>query len=180
MVWRNDDTLANYTTAPNTRSLSVASNSQGISHGSSNVTTTLAVLFYESPNMSVAVLSRVAKRCSTEHCPGDTSEIPIYLGENRGISWIDNTRTLSESCHVSAASQCMAPFTSRVVEEGANFSVSALFRVIAPVNFLANYQSYFQEDTEKPAFIHSGKNQSFSGLKFQSSRVTLLSLRWKR
>lgn len=160
MVWQNDDSLANYTTAPNTRSLSVTSNSQGISNRSVYVTTTLAVLFYESPNTSVAVLSRVAKRCSAEQCPGFTSEIPLYPSDNRGISWIDNTPTLSESYLSPSGSQCQAPFTSGVVEEGANFSVAAFFRqIIASEIFLPKCRFNFQENTEKPTFVHSGKSQ---------------------
>ena len=101
----------------------------------------------------MAVLSRVAKRCSTPRCPSNA----IYEGEGRAVSWIDNSAALSEFCLLGNSSQCRAPFTSRVVEEGANFTVAADFRVIdAPkqgfytgVNILTLSQVY-QENTEKP------------------------------
>ena len=135
-AWQNDGSLTKYSTAPNTRSLSVTSNLQAISnapgenHSSEynwSDTTTMVVLFYESPNGSVAVLSRVAKGCSGDSCPYVGSvENPLYTGDVRNSSWIDESPTLREACDnrpYPSICQYGPPFASSQYAESTNFSV---------------------------------------------------------
>ena len=138
--WQNDGSLTKYTTAPNTRSLTVTSNLQAIrnatdvtdptNHYAETVTTTMAVLFYESPNASVAVLSRIAKGCYRGSC--NFSEKPLYTGDIRKVSWIDNSPSLRGSCGSRPVSfpvsQYYTPFASSQYVGGTNFSVVTFFR----------------------------------------------------
>ena len=138
-TWQDDGSLSKYTTAPNTRSLSVTSNLQAISNATNpahgpdwNVTTTMAVLFYESPNGSVAVLSRFAEGCSEDLCAYDDNSVnPLYTGDNRNFSWIDNSPVLHQYCGLFPNSkiqwQCHTPFASSE-STGGNFSVGAFFQ----------------------------------------------------
>lgn len=148
--WQNDDSLTKYTTAPNTRSLSVTSNLQAINiatnlyssnHESvTNVTTTMAVLFYETPNGSVAVLSRLAKGCS--ECPYDEYNNSIYTGDFRKLIWIDNSPTLQESCgnpEDPSHPYCNSPFASGQYRMDFDFSVITYFR-----SYLGYPVPYFQ------------------------------------
>ena len=122
-TWQNDSSLSKYTTAPNTRSLSVTSNLQAISNATNpdsdfdtNVTTMMAVLFYESPNGSVAVLSRFAEGCSDDLCAYDDDSVnPLYTGDVRNCSWIDNSPALTPNF--------TAPFASSQETDGTNFEV---------------------------------------------------------
>ena len=131
-TWQNDGSLTKYTTAPNTRSLSVTSNLQAISNATKTnvpfgygydptVTTTMAVLFYESPNGSVAVLSRLAKGCSRNPCPYDEHENPIYTGDVRNFSWIDKSPALWKICD-DFVDLPEPPFVSSQNTDGTNFS----------------------------------------------------------
>lgn len=130
-AWQNDGSLSKYTTAPNTRSLSVTSNLQAISNATNpvsntNVTTTMAVLFYESPNGVVAVLSRVANGCSIHLCPYRTaSDNPIYTGDFRNSSWIDNSPALHKACDFPDPSTCQygPPFAGSPFAQSTNFSI---------------------------------------------------------
>ena len=130
-IWWNEDSLTKYTTAPNTRSLSVTSNIQVISNATNDppdFTTTMAVLFYETLNGSVAVLSRIAQECSTlpaTLCFPHASEEDIYPGYNRNLSWIDNSAALRTSCN---SVNCTTPFASSQNTVGTNFSVKTYFR----------------------------------------------------
>ena len=136
-AWQNDGSLSKYTTAPNTRSLSVTSNLKAISnatnilgsnHDFEKSTTTMAVLFYEGPNGSVAVLSRVAKECS-DACPyGDSFRVnPIYTDDRRNFSWIDNSPALRKACDSSlqdpSICQYGPPFASSQFAGSPSFSV---------------------------------------------------------
>ena len=134
-AWQNDGSLIRYTTAPNTRSLSVTSNLQAISNAtkvngriinSENVTTTMAILFYESPNASVAVLSRIATGCIEDSCPYSISNNPIYTGDPRNLSWINNNPALRFFSFYSVHPfdpQCHTPFASSQFTGDTNFEV---------------------------------------------------------
>ena len=152
-TWQNDGSLTKYTTAPSTRSLSVTSNLQAIANATNvngpnykidmDVTTTMVVLFYESLNGSMAVLSRVAKRCSVYPCPywqynenatyntyTPYVENPIYTGDPRSFSWIDNSPVLRNHCALllnQTQPECHTPFASGDFH-GSNFSVETSFR----------------------------------------------------
>ena len=91
----------------------------------------MAVLFYESPNASVAALSRLAEQC-LRGCDY-TSENPIYEGDSRNLKWIDNSPKLQELCSSYYGDQinfqcATPPFASSQSVEGTNFSVLAFFR----------------------------------------------------
>lgn len=87
----------------------------------------MAVLFYESPNGILAVLSRVANGCSTHLCPYSTaSDNPIYTGDLRNFSWIDNSPVLQKACDTlldPSTCQYGPPFASSQYAESTNFSV---------------------------------------------------------
>ena len=89
----------------------------------------MTILFYETPNGNVAVLSRLAERCS--ECPYSDSENPIYTGDVRNSTWFDNSPALQESYGSSADSSanlyCNTPFASSQYTNGANFSVVTYF-----------------------------------------------------
>ena len=156
-AWQNDDSLTKYITASNTRSLSVTSNLQAISKLNSpiyfsdpNVTTTMAVLFYEAPNGSVAVLSRLAERCSVS-CPYTGSENPIYTGEIRNSSWIDNSAVVQEIDDP----YCTTPFTSGEERSDTNFSVTIFYRgafTASDISFIGEAYSLSLESSTRPDF----------------------------
>ena len=144
-AWQNDGSLSKYTTSPNTRSLSVTSNLQAISNATNpvsntNVTTTMAALFYESPNGIVAALSRVANGCSIHLCPYRTaSDNPIYTGDFRNFSWIDNSPAMRTACDNLQDCHYGSPFASSRYAESTDFSV------------LLKY-SLWQSETIHPAY----------------------------
>lgn len=154
MAWQNDGSLSMYTTAPNTRSLSVTSNLQAISNAtnpvsSTDVTTTMAVLFYESPNGILAVLSRVANGCSIHLCPYPTaSDNPIYTGDFRNFSWIDNSPAVQRACDNHSVFICQnGPFASSQYAESTNFSVILKYplwqsETIPPAYYVLRTASY--------------------------------------
>ena len=168
-AWQNDGSLSKYTTAPNTRSLSVTSNLQAISNATGNnpsydqnssVTTTMAVLFYERPNASVAVLSRFAQGCSENLCPYYDSENPIYTGDVRNSSWIDNSTSLREACQSSvdpSQTSCDAPFVSSQYRNNNSLSVMTYF---------------CQKGSSEPSVLETVfsplENSEDSGISFQS------------
>ena len=138
--WQNDDTLTKYTTAPNTRSLSVTSNLKAISDATGmtstwetvqNATTTMAILFYESPNSSVAVLSRIAKGCL--NCPYSGNDYSVYTGDQRSLSWIaknlcdppvnNSDQSCVGSLHYFQSQEARTPFASSQYRHDTNFSV---------------------------------------------------------
>ena len=87
----------------------------------------MAILFYESPNTSVAVLSRVAKGCSGQLCRDFDygADNPIYKGDVRNSSWIDVSPALRKQCGV----VCSAAFASSLVMgDSTNFGVITYFR----------------------------------------------------
>ena len=155
-AWQNDGSLSMYTTAPNTRSLSVTLNLQAISNATSlvsypNVTTTMAVIFYESPNGLMAVLSRVANGCSINLCPYRTaSDNPIYTGDFRNFNWITNSPALQKLCDsLPDPSICQygPPFASSQFAESNNFSLILKYPVwqnetIPPPAYLLKPASY--------------------------------------
>ena len=87
----------------------------------------MAVLFYESPNGTVAVLSRVANGCSIDLCPYRTaSDNPIYTGDLRNTTWIDNSPAMQKACNNfpgSSICQYGPPFASSQFAESTNFSL---------------------------------------------------------
>lgn len=159
-AWQNDGSLTKYTTAPNTRSLSVISNLQAISNATDvdspsyesdfSVATTMAALFYESPNGSVAVLSRFAKGCSKNLCPYYESDNPIYTGDVRNLSWIDNSPAMQKACdNLLDPSICRygPPFAIGQFAESTNFSVILKYllrqnQIISPAYYKLQTASY--------------------------------------
>lgn len=198
-VWQSDGSLTKYTTAPDTRSLSVTSNLQAISSetkgdsidltltnnitftSSEVTTTTMSVLFYESSNGSVAALSRLANRCS-ENCPYGSSENPIYTGDDRKSSWIDNSPALRGLCAASPDQlngSCGAPFGSSQWLGGTNFSVITSFRGVLKNSSQAVIGTIIYtplKSSEDPDIQIDGR-MILLGLEFQSFRVTISSNR---
>ena len=167
--WQGDGSLTKYTTAANTRSLSVTPNYQGISDSTVNgphngfldTTTTMAVIFYESPNASVAVLSRFAQGCSV--CPYYASENPIYTGDVRNFSWIDNSPAIRESCGNTVDPSdilCNTPFASGQYLNTTDFSVLtySLGQINSQPRFVKTIYSPSQ-NPEDPNISHSCKYQ---------------------
>ena len=155
-AWQYDGSLSKYTAARNTRSLSVTSTLKAISDAinpvsSTNATTTMAVLFYESPNGTVAVLSRVAYGCLTHLCPYRTAcENPIYTGDIRNFSWIDNSLTLQKACDSFpnlSICQYGPPFAGNQYAESTDFSIILKYllwqsETIPPAYYVVDTASY--------------------------------------
>ena len=94
------------------------------------VTTTTDVLFYESSNGSVAVLSRIAKSCSDPHCSYIQTTNLSYAYNDRNHSWIDNTLASQQVCGSPGdpyRPQCNTPFTSCKYTGGSSFGVVTYF-----------------------------------------------------
>ena len=116
----------------------------------------MAVLFYESPHGTVAVLSRVANGCSIHLCPYRTaSDNPIYTGDIRSFSWIDNSPAVQKACDTfpnPSICQYGPPFASSQYAQSTNFSVILKYPL-------------WQSDTNAPTTYYVLRTASYTPLK---------------
>ncbi|CAF9916808.1 MAG: hypothetical protein ALECFALPRED_010873 [Alectoria fallacina] len=124
--WINDDSLSNYSTASNTRSLSVTSIPQGLnSTAPVNGTADIALLFYVNTNGNVSALLNIARNDS------------ISVDEDETVSswrteWIDISNLQSNMSNPYESSPVVPgsvpPFTS-IEGMSVNFTVETIFAV---------------------------------------------------
>lgn len=139
----NGGSITQYTTAPNTRSLSVASNIQPTNFYA-NATAVLALLFYENSNGSVRALVNTVQSNAYTACMTklDTDECGLGTWIDDSTAWhasfissLHNVDNISATGLVDAASSDIgtlgAPFTGLVQSE-VNFSVTTLFTAKSP------------------------------------------------
>ena len=171
--WQNDDSLTKYTTAPNTRSLSVTSNLKAISDATDpyhrndeNATTTMAILFYESPNTSVAVLSRLPKECS--YCLSHPNDNPTDPSDPRNDSWIANNICGSsvpptgQPCAGPLQAPAHPPFASSQYTGVTNFGVITFYfnnKIMPPSKYILGSTTYFP--TENPETLRIGYERKY-------------------
>ena len=195
MDWQNDNSLINYSTAADTRSLSVTSNLQAISNPKElyNNKTTVAVLFYESPNASVSVLMRTAEPCGSLGCYGPSS--PIYTDDSRIFGWTDNSFALQRWDDKYLWSSMGSPFISEEATSDADFRVNFLvhndLEKLAPhydkdydprnhaqfttIIFNTTQNTSAQDIYDTNIAWKGGKHRSFMDSDFLSSRLKFVS-----
>ena len=163
--WDRDDSLAKYTTAPNTRSLSVTSDplkSNVTMLSNANRTGIRSLLLYENANTSVGAL------LETEARPRDNGT---------SVEWIDKSTALK---NLMSSDRIGTPFTSDLYSDSDSlFEVSIVFTVgsttrsLGPSDYSPFLTGYYEDWSLSDVPFFPGGHQQSPDSSFRA-KITLI------